>query len=82
MEPILGEISEKDDIQVDLLICTNFMKALEPIKVISSEVQGAYAYKNVFEWCIVGPMAVNKMNLKEMKCNNISVHEAKFSEKS
>ena len=43
-EPILGEISEKDDIQVDLLIGANCGKALEPIKFISSEVQGPYAY--------------------------------------
>ena len=52
------------------------MKALELIKVISSELQGPYAYKNVLEWCIVGPMGVNKIILKGMKCNNISVHEA------
>ena len=31
LEPILGEISEKDDIQVDLLIGANCVKALEPI---------------------------------------------------
>ena len=34
LQPILGEISEKDDIQVDLLIRANCVKALEPIKVI------------------------------------------------
>ena len=27
-------------------------------------------------WCVSGPMGVNKANLKEMKCNNIYVHEA------
>ena len=75
LEPILGEISEKDDIQVDLLIGANCVKALEPIKVISSEAQGPYAYKTVLGWCVVGPMGVNKAYLKEMKCNNIYVHE-------
>ena len=27
-------------------------------------------------WCVVGPMGVNKAYLKEMKCNNIYVHDA------
>ena len=73
LEPILGE---KDDIQVDLLTGANCVKALEPIKVISSEVHGPYAYKTVLGWCVVGTMGVNKANLKEVKCNNIYVHEA------
>ena len=76
LEPILGEISEKDDVQVDLVIGANCVKALEPIKVMSSEVQGPYAYKTVLGWCAVGAMGVNKAYLKEMKCNNIYVHEA------
>ena len=52
------------------------MKALEPIKVISSEAQGLYACKTVLGWCVVGQIGVNKAYLKEMKCNNIYVHEA------
>ena len=76
MKPILGEISENDNIQVDLLIGANCVKASEPIKVISSEAQGPYTYKTVLGWCVVGPMGVNKANLKEMKCNNIYVYEA------
>ena len=47
LESILGEISEMDDIQVDLLIDANCVKALKPIKVILSKVQGPYAYKTV-----------------------------------
>ena len=73
LEPILGE---KDDIEVDLLTGANCVKALEPIKVISSEVHDPYAYKTVLGLCVVGPMSVNKANLKEVKCNNIYVHEA------
>ena len=79
LEPILGEISEKDGIQVDLLIGANCVMALEPIKVISGEAQGPYAYKTVLGWCVVGPMGVEKAYLKEMKCNNIYFHKANVS---
>ena len=60
---------------MDLLIVANCVKTLEPIKVISSVGQGLYAYKTEPGWCVVGPMGVNKSSLKEMKCNNIYVHE-------
>ena len=76
LQPILGEISEKNDIQVDLLIVADCVKALEPIKVISSEARGPYACKTVLGWCVIGPVGVNKAYLKRMKCNNIYVHEA------
>ena len=76
LKPILGKISGRDDIQVDLLIGANCIKTLEPIKVISSKAQCPYAYRTVLGWCIVGPMSVNKANLKGIKCNNIYVHEA------
>ena len=75
LEPILGAIIEKDDIQMGLLIGANCVEALKPIKVISSKTQGPYAYKTVLGWCVVGPMGVNKAKLKEMKFNNIYVHE-------
>ena len=35
-----------------------------------------------YMWCVIGPMGVNKANLKEMKCNNIYVHEANLFKKS
>ena len=66
LKPILDGISEKDDIQADLLISANCVKALELIKVISSEAQGPYAYKTVLGWCVVGPMGVNKAYLKDV----------------
>ena len=66
LEPILGEISEKDNIQVDILLAANCVKALEPIKVMSSKPQGPYAYKTVFGWCVVGPMGVNKVEGNEV----------------
>ena len=75
MEPIQSQIIEKDDIQVDLLVSANCVKALELIKVISSEAQGPYAHKTVLGWCVVGPMGVNKAYLKEMKGNNNIIHE-------
>ena len=55
---------------MDLLIIANCVKALEPVKVISSEAQGPYAYKTLLGWCFIGPMGVNKAHQKEMKCNN------------
>ena len=58
LELVLGEICERDDIQMDLQIVSNCVKALEPIKVISSEAQGLHAYETVLGWCIVGPMNV------------------------
>ena len=76
MEPIQSQIIEKDDIQVDLLVSANCVKALELIKVISSEAQGPYAHKTVLGWCVVGPMSVNKAYLKEKKGNNNIIHEA------
>ena len=39
-----------------------------------SKEQGPYT--TVLRWCVVGPMSVNKANLKETKCNNTYVHEA------
>ena len=38
---------KKDDIQVDVLISANCIKALEPIKAIPSKAKGPYAYKTV-----------------------------------
>ena len=76
LEPILHEISEKDDNQVDLLIGANCIQTLQPIKVNPSKAQSPYAYKTVRGWCVFDPMGVNKANLKEMKCNSTYVHEA------
>ena len=66
LEPILDE---RDYIQMDLLIGANCVKALEPIKAISSKAQGLYAYKTVLRCCVVRPIGVNKTKFKEMKCN-------------
>ena len=57
------------------------MEILE-IKVISSKEQGPDAYKTVLRWCVVGPMGVIKANFKEVKCNNIYVHDANSFKRS
>ena len=66
---------KKDDIQVDVLISTNCIKALEPIKAIPSKAKGPYAYRTVSGWGAVGPVGLNKSNFKEMMCNNAYIHE-------
>ena len=71
LEPILGENSEKDEIQDDHLTGANCFKALKPIKVISSKAKGPYVYKTIIGWCAVGPMGVNKASSKEMSYNII-----------
>ena len=63
---------------MDLLIGADCVKALEPIKVISSE---AWMLGRL-DWCAVGPMGVNKANLKGMKCNNIYIHEVNSVERA
>ena len=82
LEPILQEISEKDDNQVDLLIGANCIQTLQPIKVNPSKAWSPYAYKTVLGWCVFGPMGVNKANLKEMKCNSTYVHKANSVKKA
>ena len=50
---ISSEITQTDDVEVGLLIGGNCMKALEPLKVITSNNGGSYAYQTFLGWCIV-----------------------------
>ena len=56
LRSISNEIVQRDDVQVGLLIGANFMKALEPTKIIHSEGGDPYAYTNRLGWCVVGPI--------------------------
>ena len=50
LKVISEEITQSDDVQVDLLIGANCPKALEPLKVISSVGSGPYAYQARLGW--------------------------------
>ena len=41
---------------LEILIGTNCLKALEPQEVISSQGDGPYAFKTKLGWCVVGPL--------------------------
>ena len=45
LKTISSEITQTDDVKVGLLISTNSMRALEPLKVIASNNGGPYAYQ-------------------------------------
>ena len=57
-----------------MLIGANCMKALEPLKIMSSWNDGPYAYRKKLGWCIVGPM-VNKSSNKLVKHNHLAVKD-------
>ena len=57
-----------------MLIGANCMKALEPLKIMSSWNDGPYAYRQKLGWCIVGPM-VNKSSNKLVKHNHLAVKD-------
>ena len=53
---ITSDITQTDGIKVGLLIGANCMKALEPLKVISSVDGGPCTYQTRIGWCILGPI--------------------------
>ena len=68
LKVITSDITQTDGIKVGLLIGANCMKALEPLKVISSVDGGPYAYQTRLGWCIVGPIT-NMVGKKSIGCN-------------
>ena len=72
---ISSEISQTDDIEVDLLIGVNCMKALESLKVIASNNGGSYAYQTRLGWCIVATIS-NMVGKDSTGCHHIAVQDA------
>ena len=75
---IASDITQTDGIKVGLLIGANCMKALEPMKVISSVDSSPYAYRRRLGWCIVGPN-INMVGKKSIGCNRVAVIDATSS---
>ena len=57
------------------------MKALEPLKIISSKDGGPYAYQSKLSWCIVGPIQ-NFGHQNSLKFNRVAVKDAPTSKLS
>ena len=73
LQGISEEISQSDDMKVELLIGANCTKALEPVQVIASRDGVPYAMKTALGWYIVGPIAhINSRN-GPLTCNRIAV---------
>ena len=68
LTPISNEIVQDKDVAVGLLIGTNCMKALEPMKIIPSKEDSPYAYKTLLGWCIVGPI-LNSEAERSISCH-------------
>ena len=75
LKTISSEITQTDDIEVGLLIGANWMKALEPLKVIAGNNGGPYAYQTCLGWCIVGPIG-NMVGKDSVGCRRIAVKDA------
>ena len=62
-----SDIIQTDGIKVGLLIGTNCMKVLEPLKLISNVDGGPYTYQTRLGWCIVYPITM--VGKKFIGCN-------------
>ena len=78
LKVIASDITQTDGIKVGLLIGANCMKTFEPLKVISSEDGGPYAYQTRLGWCIVGPV-FNMVGKKPIGCNRVAEIDATSS---
>ena len=56
LKSISNEIAQNDDVNVGLMVGANYMKALEPTRILQSQNGGLYAYKTRVGWCVVGPI--------------------------
>ena len=72
LKPISNEVVQDDVIVVGLLIGANFMKALEPMKIIFGKKDGIYAYKTLLGWCIVGTI-INTETGRGISCHRGAV---------
>ena len=63
-----------DNIEVGMLIGANYIKALEPMEIVSSRNGGPYAYRTKLGWCIVGPITTSR-NDGSVKCHRRAVKD-------
>ena len=75
LDSIKSEITQKDDIEIGMLIGANCMKALEPLKIIPSKDGGPHASQTKLGWCIVGPIW-NVGHQNSLRCNRVTVNDA------
>ena len=81
LDSFKSEITQTGDIEIGMLIGANCMKALEPLKIISSKDGGPYAYQSKLGWCIVGPIQ-NFGHQNSLKFNRVAVKDAPTSKLS
>ena len=74
LKPVFKALTQMDNIEVGMLIGANYMKALEPMKIISSRNGGPYAYRTKLRWCILGPITTSG-NDGSRKCPRIAVKD-------
>ena len=71
---IISEIKMDRNLYVKLLIDANYLKALHPQEVISSQHDGPYVFKTKFRWCAVGPLSDGSYQ-NRFHCNRIIVED-------
>ena len=75
LDSIAKGIPDKN-VQGGLIIGFNCVKTLESLELIPSKNNGAYAYKTVLGWCMVGPKETFKINKREINCNLMIVQQS------
>ena len=69
LKSIESELPIDTSLKVGLLIGANCPKALEPLKTISSQGDGPFAFKTKLGWCVVGPIRSSRS--KTVSCCRI-----------
>ena len=73
---VTKHLATDDEISVDLLIGGNYVQALEPLVVISSQCGDPYAFCTILGWCIVGTIKDRMGGHGTISCNQVRVAEA------
>ncbi|XP_055520958.1 uncharacterized protein LOC129715113 [Leucoraja erinacea] len=74
--PYLKEVKiTKINSDIDLLIGTNALRALEPVQIIRSQKDGPYAMKTLLGWVIYGSLCKNKESTSKMNCRAVAVNQ-------
>ena len=74
LERIFGEISNNENVKVDLLVRVNCLEELESLEVILNHDKGPYAFRTALGWCFVGPIKAQQQDV--ISCNGIGVIRA------